>query len=272
MGLCKCPKRKVTTLFCYEHRVNVCEYCMIDNHKSCVVQTYLDWLSDSGYESICILCNLPFTDRDTIRLKCLHLFHKDCLHAKEISMPEGTKTDSRKCPRCLDKIFPAPNQTSPTVEKLKEWLSTTNWGRVGLGLSIDSSIDDKQFPQPPVSIMETRSDVQVRNKSPVIINMNDSVVNSQQTPYRSEAHERNYALRNQQQSSIPSFNYEPFTKSSASLINEDDTKYRKRSIKNQIKYFRFTKYRKPLIYFSLSVLAVYFFFLFLTYVDGETNA
>ncbi|KAG7272718.1 hypothetical protein CRUP_038164 [Coryphaenoides rupestris] len=28
MGLCKCPKRKVTNLFCFEHRVNVCEHCL----------------------------------------------------------------------------------------------------------------------------------------------------------------------------------------------------------------------------------------------------
>ncbi|GCC45424.1 hypothetical protein chiPu_0029309, partial [Chiloscyllium punctatum] len=32
MGLCKCPKRRVTNLFCYEHRVNVCEHCLISRH------------------------------------------------------------------------------------------------------------------------------------------------------------------------------------------------------------------------------------------------
>lgn len=34
MGLCRCPKRKVTTQFCYEHRVNVCESCMVENHPN----------------------------------------------------------------------------------------------------------------------------------------------------------------------------------------------------------------------------------------------
>lgn len=34
MGLCKCPKRKVTNLFCFEHRVNVCEWCLVANHES----------------------------------------------------------------------------------------------------------------------------------------------------------------------------------------------------------------------------------------------
>lgn len=32
MGLCKCPKRKVTNLFCYVHKVNVCENCMVEQH------------------------------------------------------------------------------------------------------------------------------------------------------------------------------------------------------------------------------------------------
>ena len=32
MGLCKCPLRKVTNLFCFEHRVNVCEHCIVKRH------------------------------------------------------------------------------------------------------------------------------------------------------------------------------------------------------------------------------------------------
>uniref|UniRef100_A0A8V5GNG3 Zinc finger protein-like 1 n=1 Tax=Melopsittacus undulatus TaxID=13146 RepID=A0A8V5GNG3_MELUD len=32
MGLCKCPKRRVTNLFCFEHRVNVCESCLVSAH------------------------------------------------------------------------------------------------------------------------------------------------------------------------------------------------------------------------------------------------
>lgn len=34
MGLCKCPKKKVTNLFCFEHRVNVCEHCLVANHPN----------------------------------------------------------------------------------------------------------------------------------------------------------------------------------------------------------------------------------------------
>jgi len=32
MGLCKCSKRRVTNLFCFVHRVNVCEQCMLQEH------------------------------------------------------------------------------------------------------------------------------------------------------------------------------------------------------------------------------------------------
>ena len=45
MGLCKCPKRKVTNLFCFEHRVNVCEHCLVSNHPN--VSTYLSLLNSS---------------------------------------------------------------------------------------------------------------------------------------------------------------------------------------------------------------------------------
>lgn len=43
MGLCKCPKRKVTNLFCFEHRVNVCEHCLVANHAK--VGRSEQWLS-----------------------------------------------------------------------------------------------------------------------------------------------------------------------------------------------------------------------------------
>ena len=34
MGICKCNKKRVTQNFCYEHRKNVCEFCMINSHPS----------------------------------------------------------------------------------------------------------------------------------------------------------------------------------------------------------------------------------------------
>lgn len=33
MGLCKCPKKKMTNQFCFEHATNVCEHCMVAQHS-----------------------------------------------------------------------------------------------------------------------------------------------------------------------------------------------------------------------------------------------
>jgi hypothetical protein len=89
MGLCKCPKRKVTNLFCFEHDVNVCEYCLVANHErvnfflllkslifinlfklKCIVQSYVQWLQDSDYNPICILCKRLLSEEPTVRLIC----------------------------------------------------------------------------------------------------------------------------------------------------------------------------------------------------------
>lgn len=46
MGLCKCPKKKVTTQFCFEHKVNVCENCMIDDtHKTVTILKHIPPIS-----------------------------------------------------------------------------------------------------------------------------------------------------------------------------------------------------------------------------------
>ncbi|KIH49847.1 hypothetical protein ANCDUO_20077, partial [Ancylostoma duodenale] len=71
MGLCKCPRKKVTNLFCFEHRVNVCEHCLVENHHGCVVQSYLQWLTDCDYDTNCSLCEKPLAEAETIRLQCL---------------------------------------------------------------------------------------------------------------------------------------------------------------------------------------------------------
>ena len=60
MGLCKCPKRKVTNQFCFEHRVNVCEHCMVSSHSTCPVQSYLQWLQDSDYNPNCFFCDSEY--------------------------------------------------------------------------------------------------------------------------------------------------------------------------------------------------------------------
>ena len=104
MGLCKCPKRRVTNQFCFEHRVNVCEWCMVQKHPKvsyhindndfksfvflismefhvkldfffqCVVQSYLQWLQDSDYNPNCSFCDQELQDEPCVRLVCYRKF------------------------------------------------------------------------------------------------------------------------------------------------------------------------------------------------------
>ncbi|PAV69140.1 hypothetical protein WR25_05791 [Diploscapter pachys] len=146
MGLCKCPNKKVTNLFCFEHRVNVCEQCLVESHPSCVVQSYLQWLTDSDYESTCGLCHHPLNESETIRLQCLHLLHWNCLNEWASNHPANTAPAGYRCPCCREKIFPASNQTSPLIEQLRAKLSQANWSRVAFGLPSLPEFEVKRSP------------------------------------------------------------------------------------------------------------------------------
>uniref|UniRef100_A0A3B5BDY2 Zinc finger protein-like 1 n=1 Tax=Stegastes partitus TaxID=144197 RepID=A0A3B5BDY2_9TELE len=136
MGLCKCPKRKVTNLFCFEHRVNVCEHCLVSNHNKCIVQSYLQWLQDSDYNPNCALCNTPLTAQDTVRLVCYDVFHWSCLNNLATRLPLHTAPAGYQCPTCQGPVFPPSNLASPIADVLKEQLSSVNWARAGLGLPL----------------------------------------------------------------------------------------------------------------------------------------
>uniref|UniRef100_A0A3B4A634 Zinc finger protein-like 1 n=1 Tax=Periophthalmus magnuspinnatus TaxID=409849 RepID=A0A3B4A634_9GOBI len=136
MGLCKCPKRKVTNLFCFEHRVNVCEHCLVSNHNKCIVQSYLQWLQDSDYNPNCSLCDTPLADQDTVRLVCYDVFHWACLNNLASRLPLHTAPAGYQCPSCQGPVFPPSNLASPIADVLKEQLSSVNWARAGLGLPL----------------------------------------------------------------------------------------------------------------------------------------
>lgn len=136
MGLCKCPKRKVTNLFCFEHRVNVCEHCLVSNHNKCIVQSYLQWLQDSDYNPNCRLCSTPLIEQDTVRLICYDVFHWSCLNDLAARLPLHTAPAGYQCPTCQVPVFPPANLASPVADLLKEQLSTVNWARAGLGLPL----------------------------------------------------------------------------------------------------------------------------------------
>ncbi|XP_008330563.1 zinc finger protein-like 1 [Cynoglossus semilaevis] len=136
MGLCKCPKRKVTNLFCFEHRVNVCEHCLVSNHNKCIVQSYLQWLQDSDYNPNCALCKTPLSSQDTVRLICYDVFHWSCLNNFATQQPRHTAPAGYQCPTCQGPVFPPSNLASPIADVLKEQLSSVNWARAGLGLPL----------------------------------------------------------------------------------------------------------------------------------------
>ncbi|XP_068157055.1 zinc finger protein-like 1 homolog [Drosophila tropicalis] len=136
MGLCKCPKRLVTNQFCFEHRVNVCEHCMVQSHPKCIVQSYLQWLRDSDYISNCTLCGTTLEQGECVRLVCYHVYHWDCLNARQAALPANTAPRGHQCPSCNVEIFPTSNLVSPVADALKNYLAQVNWGRNGLGLAL----------------------------------------------------------------------------------------------------------------------------------------
>ncbi|XP_071276596.1 zinc finger protein-like 1 isoform X1 [Agelaius tricolor] len=146
MGLCKCPKRRVTTLFCFEHRVNVCESCLVSAHPKCIVRSYLQWLQDSDYSPQCPLCQAPLGDRDTVRLLCYDVFHWPCLSGWARALPPRTAPAGHRCPQCGGALFPPPNLQGPVAEALRARLRTAAWARPGLGLPLIE--DSEALPEP----------------------------------------------------------------------------------------------------------------------------
>ncbi|XP_062584564.1 zinc finger protein-like 1 [Saccostrea cucullata] len=151
MGLCKCPKKKVTNLFCFEHRVNVCENCLVANHAKCVIKSYLQWLQDSDYNPNCSLCHQLLNDEqygDCVRLTCYDIFHWPCLNQYAQQFPANTAPAGYTCPTCSAGIFPPSNMVSPVADKLKTLLSTVNWARAGLGLPLIDEPQELVLPPP----------------------------------------------------------------------------------------------------------------------------
>ena len=129
MGLCKCPQRKVSTLFCFKHHVNVCESCLVSDHPQCIVRSYLSWLQDNDYNPNCSFCqrSLAEANEETIRLICYDLFHWSCLNEYFRSFPPHTAPDGYTCPTCHAGIFPSPNLVSPVADQVRAKLATAPW-------------------------------------------------------------------------------------------------------------------------------------------------
>ncbi|KAG5449471.1 Zinc finger protein-like 1 [Clonorchis sinensis] len=131
MGLCKCERKRVTNLFCFEHRVNVCEFCMVASHKKCVVKSYLRWLKDSNFNPTCIICSeqLDASDKECVRLVCLDVFHWDCLNELVSTAPATTAPAGYVCPSCGQSIIPHSNHGGPVAEALRAFLERVDWAK-----------------------------------------------------------------------------------------------------------------------------------------------
>ena len=140
MGLCRCPQRKVSTLYCFKHQVNVCESCLVSDHAQCVVRSFLSWLQDNDIGEDCALCqrSLTQTGEETIRLICYDLFHWTCLNEYFRSFPNHTAPAGYTCPTCRTCVFPPENLVSPVADHLRTKLTQADWANRFLILSYDS--------------------------------------------------------------------------------------------------------------------------------------
>lgn len=103
------------------------------DHERCIVQSYVQWLQDSDYNPICLLCKDLLKEQPTIRLACYDVFHWSCLDKYASELPSNTAPAGYCCPKCKAGIFTPDNIVGPVVNVLREKLQTVKWSRVGLG-------------------------------------------------------------------------------------------------------------------------------------------
>jgi len=125
MGICKCKKR--TDLFCFVHKKAVCETCICSEHQTCVVKTYVDWLTDSEYDPpACGICKGELTEDNVLRLTCYDMFHPECLDVQAATLPPHTAKAGYLCSVCSKPIFP-PDGENPIAFKLNQHLEKASW-------------------------------------------------------------------------------------------------------------------------------------------------
>ncbi|KAI8921199.1 hypothetical protein DFJ77DRAFT_448956 [Powellomyces hirtus] len=113
MGLCS-GCRRVTNLFCFNHRKNVCDQCMLTEHPQCVVKAYLKWLENSDFSYDCAVCGTGLDKHPALRLCCLDVFHLECIRTYA--------EHQTRCPTCGTNLHPSPDNTTPTAKDVREKL------------------------------------------------------------------------------------------------------------------------------------------------------
>ncbi|EEB09889.1 zfpl1, putative [Pediculus humanus corporis] len=226
MGICKCPKRKVTNQFCFEHRVNVCEDCMVTNHPRCIVQSYLQWLQDSDYNPVCDICMFELKKEDCIRLSCYHVFHWACIDDMGQKIPNTTAPSGYTCPTCKVELFPPPHLVSPVAEALKQKLASVNWARAGLGLPllIEHNKPLQENRKIPVSdnSQSTSHYIKEINQNPT------NSTNADDNPHL-VVHVEDSSTLSRTENQLPKRIFQDFNDSKDILYDHDENKYRRKT-------------------------------------------
>ncbi|KAI3380799.1 hypothetical protein SNEBB_010056 [Seison nebaliae] len=154
MGLCKCPNRKVTSLFCFHHRTNVCEKCILSDHPQCVVRTYVKWLEDNDYNDLCVLCDEQYSQSKTIRLLCLDVVHLNCLdrHISRLN-EQNPSLINYKCPVCQAyDVIPKSNVKGRIADILRKELIDFDWAKIILGIT-NMKLENEEEGRSPENVL-----------------------------------------------------------------------------------------------------------------------
>ena len=82
---------------------------------------------------MCVHASLPII---LSYMSTVDVFHWSCLDEFARQLPSNTAPAGYACPACHTGLFPASNVVSPVVDSLRQFLSTVNWARAGLGLPL----------------------------------------------------------------------------------------------------------------------------------------
>jgi len=233
MGICKCRKR--TDLFCFVHKKAVCESCIASEHKTCVIKTYVEWLTDSEYEpATCGICKGDLTDENVLRLTCLDLFHPECIDVYASSLPAHTAKAGYLCPLCTKPLFPS-DTSSPLAQDLTRHLSQTAWS----SSLVTGKILDPSLPTPQQDIKDNVSVGNTEEKQDGNHAANNPASEHSITSPSTKRIDVTASVNSSESVGIAS--RKPQREFVVNVNDEDDDKYRKRSFTQLLTALGFIK-------------------------------
>ncbi|EFA77747.1 hypothetical protein PPL_09404 [Heterostelium album PN500] len=132
MGICKCKKR--SDEFCYLHKKFICDGCVVTDHPTCHIGSYVDWLTDSEFEeSVCGVCKGELSKENSVRLLCYDLFHPECIDVYACSLPATTAQAGYACPTCMKPILPPNDKVDGLSRSIRKTFGVSSWAEPFLG-------------------------------------------------------------------------------------------------------------------------------------------